>query len=98
MACEAPRGVPEPHIWWERNGVQIPTTGRVRQEAEELVFASITEKDAGIYICHAENRAGEKKQELSITVASKQVSLFSEGGVFCVYVHTWSLRLVGRMV
>lgn len=70
VACEAPRGVPEPHIWWERNGVQIPTTGRVRQEAEELVFASITEKDAGIYICHAENRAGEKKQELSITVAT----------------------------
>ncbi|XP_042320509.1 inactive tyrosine-protein kinase 7 [Sceloporus undulatus] len=70
VTCVAPRGVPEPHIWWERNNVQVPTTGRVRQEAQDLVFTSIAEKDAGLYTCHAVNKAGEKKQDLTITVAT----------------------------
>ncbi|XP_077192883.1 inactive tyrosine-protein kinase 7 isoform X1 [Paroedura picta] len=71
VICYAPRGVPEPHIWWEKDGVRVPTTGRVRQEAEELIFEGITEKDAGIYTCHAANKAGEKKQDQIITVATK---------------------------
>ncbi|XP_067319585.1 inactive tyrosine-protein kinase 7 isoform X2 [Anolis sagrei] len=70
VTCVAPQGVPEPRIWWERNNVQIPTTGRVRQEAEDLVFSSIVEKDAGQYTCHAANKAGEKTQNLIITVAT----------------------------
>ncbi|XP_020652559.3 inactive tyrosine-protein kinase 7 [Pogona vitticeps] len=70
VTCVAPRGVPEPHIWWERNNAQIPTTGRVHQEAQDLVFTSIGEKDAGLYTCHAVNKAGEKKQDLTITVAT----------------------------
>ncbi|XP_044284906.1 inactive tyrosine-protein kinase 7 [Varanus komodoensis] len=70
VTCVAPQGVPEPQIWWERNSVRIPTTGRVRQEAEDLVFASLGEKDAGIYTCHAVNKAGEKKQDLTVTVAT----------------------------
>uniref|UniRef100_A0A7M4EQM9 Inactive tyrosine-protein kinase 7 n=1 Tax=Crocodylus porosus TaxID=8502 RepID=A0A7M4EQM9_CROPO len=70
VACTAPRGVPKPHIWWERNGVRIPTSGRVHQEAGDLVFTSIAEKDAGIYTCYAANKAGEKKQNLNITVAT----------------------------
>ncbi|XP_003217573.2 inactive tyrosine-protein kinase 7 isoform X1 [Anolis carolinensis] len=70
VTCVAPRGVPEPRIWWERNNVQIPTTGRVRQEAEDLVFSSIVEKDGGQYTCHAANKAGEKTQNLIITVAT----------------------------
>lgn len=71
VSCAAPRGVPTPQVWWERNQERVPTAGRVYQEAEQLVFTSITEADAGIYTCHAANKAGEKKQELSITVASK---------------------------
>uniref|UniRef100_A0A8C3F6T7 Inactive tyrosine-protein kinase 7 n=1 Tax=Chrysemys picta bellii TaxID=8478 RepID=A0A8C3F6T7_CHRPI len=70
VACPAPRGVPHPRVWWERNGVPIPTSGRVRQEAEELVFTSVTGSDAGTYTCHAANKAGEKKQDLSVTVAT----------------------------
>ncbi|KAM6460905.1 inactive tyrosine-protein kinase 7 [Liasis olivaceus] len=70
VTCVAPHGIPEPRIWWERNNVQIPTTGRVHQEAGDLVFTTIVEKDAGIYTCHAVNKAGEKKQDLSITVAT----------------------------
>ncbi|KAM9273145.1 inactive tyrosine-protein kinase 7 [Cariama cristata] len=70
VTCIAPRGIPTPQVWWERNQERVPTTGRVHQEAEQLVFTSITEADAGTYTCHASNKAGEKKQELSITVAT----------------------------
>uniref|UniRef100_A0A8C0F687 Protein tyrosine kinase 7 (inactive) n=1 Tax=Bubo bubo TaxID=30461 RepID=A0A8C0F687_BUBBB len=70
VACNAPRGIPTPQVWWERNQERLPTSGRVHQEAEQLVFTSITETDAGTYTCHAANKAGEKKQELSITVAT----------------------------
>uniref|UniRef100_A0A8D0FZR7 Inactive tyrosine-protein kinase 7 n=1 Tax=Sphenodon punctatus TaxID=8508 RepID=A0A8D0FZR7_SPHPU len=73
VACTAPRGVPKPRVWWERNGVHVPASGRVYQEAETLVFSNITEKDAGIYTCHAANKAGEKKQNLSITVATAPI-------------------------
>uniref|UniRef100_A0A8U7M4W8 Inactive tyrosine-protein kinase 7 n=1 Tax=Corvus moneduloides TaxID=1196302 RepID=A0A8U7M4W8_CORMO len=68
--CTAPQGIPTPQVWWERNQERVPTAGRVYQEAEQLIFTSITEMDAGIYTCHAANKAGEKKQELSITVAT----------------------------
>lgn len=72
VSCAPPRGVPEPQVWWERNQERVPAAGRVHQEAEQLVFTSITEADAGTYTCHAANKAGEKKQELSITVASRE--------------------------
>ncbi|KAK2531865.1 Ptk7 [Columba guinea] len=70
VACTPPRGIPTPQVWWERNQERVPTSGRVHQEAEQLIFTSITEADAGTYTCHAANKAGEKKQELSITVAT----------------------------
>ncbi|NXD18239.1 PTK7 kinase, partial [Nothocercus nigrocapillus] len=70
VACVAPWGVPPPQVWWERDQKQVPTTGRVYQEGEQLVFTSIAETDAGTYTCHAANKAGEKKQELIITVAT----------------------------
>ncbi|NWT76058.1 PTK7 kinase, partial [Prunella himalayana] len=70
VSCPAPQGIPTPQVWWERNQERVPTAGRVYQEAEQLIFTSITEMDAGIYTCHAANKAGEKKQELSITVAT----------------------------
>uniref|UniRef100_A0A8C9NLB7 Inactive tyrosine-protein kinase 7 n=1 Tax=Serinus canaria TaxID=9135 RepID=A0A8C9NLB7_SERCA len=70
VSCTAPQGIPTPQVWWERNQERVPTAGRVYQEAEQLIFTSITEMDAGIYTCHAANKAGEKKQELSITVAT----------------------------
>lgn len=74
VACTAPRGIPPPQVWWERNQERVPATGRVYQEAEQLIFTSITETDAGTYTCHAANKAGEKKQELNIIVASRQLS------------------------
>lgn len=82
VSCTPPRGVPAPQVWWERNQERVPAAGRVHQEAEQLVFTSITEADAGTYTCHAANKAGEKKQELSITVASRRLSGKGWGGVW----------------
>ncbi|XP_030051559.1 inactive tyrosine-protein kinase 7 isoform X2 [Microcaecilia unicolor] len=70
IACSPPRGLPEPTVWWERKGVKIPQRNRVYQDGNDLVFSLIAEKDAGIYTCHAANKAGERKQDLNITVAT----------------------------
>ncbi|KAM4772451.1 inactive tyrosine-protein kinase 7 [Rhinophrynus dorsalis] len=70
IACVPPRGSPTPVVWWERNGQRIPKMDRVYQDGVELIFSPITEKDAGTYTCHAANRAGERKQDLQITVAT----------------------------
>uniref|UniRef100_A0A6I8ND46 Protein tyrosine kinase 7 (inactive) n=1 Tax=Ornithorhynchus anatinus TaxID=9258 RepID=A0A6I8ND46_ORNAN len=69
VVCVAPRGLPEPSVWWERAGVRLPAHGSVYQEGRDLVFASTAEGDAGVYTCHAMNRAGQRHQELHVTVA-----------------------------
>uniref|UniRef100_A0A5F8GFI6 Protein tyrosine kinase 7 (inactive) n=1 Tax=Monodelphis domestica TaxID=13616 RepID=A0A5F8GFI6_MONDO len=70
VACIAPQGVPEPSVWWERAGAQVPHHGKVYQEGHVLVFANTTENDAGTYVCHAANQAGQRHQEVNITVAT----------------------------
>uniref|UniRef100_A0A8C9A702 Protein tyrosine kinase 7 (inactive) n=1 Tax=Prolemur simus TaxID=1328070 RepID=A0A8C9A702_PROSS len=78
VACLPPKGLPEPSVWWEHAGVRLPTHGRVYQKGHELVFASTTESDAGVYTCHATNLAGQRRQDVNITVASEH--LCPEGG------------------
>ncbi|XP_069345146.1 inactive tyrosine-protein kinase 7 isoform X3 [Eulemur rufifrons] len=70
VACVPPKGLPEPSVWWEHAGVRLPTHGRVYQKGHELVFASTTESDAGVYTCHAANLAGQRRQDVNITVAN----------------------------
>ncbi|XP_005853068.2 PREDICTED: inactive tyrosine-protein kinase 7-like [Myotis brandtii] len=70
VACLPPQGLPEPSMWWEHVGVRLPTHGRVYQKGRELVFASIAESDAGVYTCHAANLAGQRRQDVNITVAN----------------------------
>lgn len=78
VACLPPQGLPEPSVWWEHAGVRLPAHGRVYQKGHELVFARTAESDAGVYTCHAANLAGQRRQEVNITVASEY--LCSEGG------------------
>ncbi|XP_029609238.1 inactive tyrosine-protein kinase 7 isoform X1 [Salmo trutta] len=73
VPCTAPRGKPQPEVWWEREGVRVPTEGRVYQEGSELVFSPTEQGDSGSYTCVAQNKAGRKTQELTFTVATAPV-------------------------
>uniref|UniRef100_A0AC11C0B8 Protein tyrosine kinase 7 (inactive) n=1 Tax=Ovis aries TaxID=9940 RepID=A0AC11C0B8_SHEEP len=70
VACPPPQGLPEPSVWWEHAGARLPAHGRVYQQGHELVFASTAESDAGVYTCHAANLAGQRQQDVNITVAN----------------------------
>ncbi|XP_020789184.1 inactive tyrosine-protein kinase 7 [Boleophthalmus pectinirostris] len=86
VPCRAPRGKPEPDVWWERGGERVPTEGRVYQEDLDLVFSPTEAGDSGVYTCVAENKAGRRTQEVTFTVATAPVwvrrpqdSQFEEG-------------------
>uniref|UniRef100_A0A8C6CXY9 Protein tyrosine kinase 7 (inactive) n=1 Tax=Moschus moschiferus TaxID=68415 RepID=A0A8C6CXY9_MOSMO len=70
VACLPPQGLPEPSVWWEHAGARLPAHGRVYQQGHELVFASTAESDAGVYTCHAANLAGQRRQDVNVTVAN----------------------------
>ncbi|GAB1301123.1 Inactive tyrosine-protein kinase 7 [Apodemus speciosus] len=55
------------HAAFRTSGVH---SWRVHQKGLELVFATIAESDAGVYTCHAANLAGQRRQDVNITVAT----------------------------
>ncbi|XP_055073615.2 inactive tyrosine-protein kinase 7a [Misgurnus anguillicaudatus] len=71
VSCRPPRGRPDPEVWWERAGQNVPSEGRVYQKGLELVFSPALGEDSGTYTCFAQNKAGQKKQELTVTVATR---------------------------
>ncbi|KAJ8285013.1 hypothetical protein COCON_G00038630 [Conger conger] len=70
ISCYPPRGHPEPEVWWERGGARLPEEGRVYQEDLALVFSPTEAGDSGTYSCVAQNRAGTRRQDLTVTVAT----------------------------
>ncbi|KAJ8264218.1 hypothetical protein GJAV_G00146620 [Gymnothorax javanicus] len=70
VPCHPPNGIPKPEVWWERRGSRLPQEGRVYQDDLDLVFGPIEGGDSGSYTCVAHNRAGTRKQELRVTVAT----------------------------
>lgn len=81
VACPVPQGLPTPSVWWEHAGVRLPAYGKVYQKGHELVFAAIAESDAGVYTCHAANLAGQRRQDVNITVASEYSFPEGRGGL-----------------
>lgn len=81
VACPVPQGQPTPSVWWEHAGVRLPAYGKVYQKGHELVFAAIAESDAGVYTCHATNLAGQRRQDVNITVASEYSFPEGRGGL-----------------
>ncbi|KAK1791796.1 hypothetical protein P4O66_013777, partial [Electrophorus voltai] len=69
VPCAPPQGHPVPEVWWERAGVRVPSEGRVYQEGVDLIFSPAEVGDSGTYTCVARNKAGQKQQEVSVTVA-----------------------------
>ncbi|XP_064173611.1 inactive tyrosine-protein kinase 7-like [Anguilla rostrata] len=70
VRCKPPHGHPKPEVWWERGGVRLPQEGRVYQDDLSLVFSPTEGADSGSYTCVAQNRAGTRRQELAVTVAT----------------------------
>uniref|UniRef100_A0AAY4DME1 Inactive tyrosine-protein kinase 7 n=1 Tax=Denticeps clupeoides TaxID=299321 RepID=A0AAY4DME1_9TELE len=73
VSCQPPRGTPEPEAWWEHGGQRVATEGRVYQDGLDLVFSPTKGEDSGLYTCVAQNKAGQKKLDLTVTVATPPV-------------------------
>uniref|UniRef100_A0A9J7XEE5 Protein tyrosine kinase 7a n=2 Tax=Cyprinus carpio TaxID=7962 RepID=A0A9J7XEE5_CYPCA len=71
VTCRVPHGHPEPEVWWEHAGQRVPAEGRVYQDGLNLIFSPTRGEDSGTYTCFAQNKAGQRKQELTVTVATK---------------------------
>ncbi|MCJ8730435.1 hypothetical protein PDJAM_G00184440 [Pangasius djambal] len=69
IMCFPPHGHPKPVVWWEKDGARVPTKGRVHQQDGELIFNPTAVGDSGTYMCMAQNKAGQRRQEVSVTVA-----------------------------
>uniref|UniRef100_A0A9J8AV57 Protein tyrosine kinase 7a n=1 Tax=Cyprinus carpio carpio TaxID=630221 RepID=A0A9J8AV57_CYPCA len=70
VTCRVPHGHPEPEVWWEHAGQRVPAEGRVYQDGLNLIFSPTRGEDSGTYTCFAQNKAGQRKQELTVTVAN----------------------------
>ncbi|XP_061600949.1 inactive tyrosine-protein kinase 7 isoform X1 [Cololabis saira] len=73
VTCKPPRGKPSPDVWWEREGTQVPTEGRVHQDGLDLVFSPTEGGDSGTYTCVAQNKAGRRTQDFTFTIATAPV-------------------------
>ncbi|XP_066534980.1 inactive tyrosine-protein kinase 7 [Hoplias malabaricus] len=69
LSCEAPGGHPLPKVWWEHEDEKVASEGRVYQQGLDLIFNPIKDRDSGTYTCVAQNKAGQKRQEFTVTVA-----------------------------
>ena len=66
IICEA-TGKPDPGIRWIHNG-KVKSSGT---KTAELTFTPITKKDAGMYICRANNSVGSAEKNYSLVVNCK---------------------------
>ncbi|XP_032811886.2 inactive tyrosine-protein kinase 7 isoform X1 [Petromyzon marinus] len=78
VQCGPVPGQPPPAVWWERDGARIGAGrgggGRVHvTDAGELRLDPARAGDSGTYQCVAENKAGRRQQEVTITVATVPV-------------------------
>ncbi|XP_064082631.1 protein sax-3-like [Macrobrachium nipponense] len=61
LPCRAPKGVPEPHLVWLRDGREMTNTSRVSVAVDgDLVITDVTLEDSGMYVCRAQNVAGSR--------------------------------------
>ncbi|XP_047463919.1 neural cell adhesion molecule 1a isoform X10 [Mugil cephalus] len=69
LACDAD-GFPEPTVTWAHNNVVLETGDKyiLNEDGSELVIKDVKKVDEGDYTCIAKNKAGEKREEVSLNV------------------------------
>ncbi|XP_035761291.1 neural cell adhesion molecule 1a [Neolamprologus brichardi] len=69
LACDAD-GFPEPTVTWAHNGVVLEDGDKysLNDDGSELLIKHVTKVDEGDYTCIAKNKAGEKTEEVSLSV------------------------------
>ncbi|XP_039595048.1 inactive tyrosine-protein kinase 7 [Polypterus senegalus] len=71
VVCRPPRGHPEPTVWWEKDEQRFTSSGRVYQDGNSLFFSPAEGGDSGKYTCVAENKAGQRRRDVVVTVATR---------------------------
>lgn len=62
LRCRPPKGEPEAHVRWVKDGEKLAQSSRVSvSEQGDLFFAHTQKSDTGMYTCIAYNKAGEKE-------------------------------------
>ena len=63
MDCKAPRGSPEPIVWWEKNSTPLQLTAENHRIFENgtLALLNASLADNGEYRCVAQNDAGSRR-------------------------------------
>lgn len=98
ISCTPPLGHPEPVVWWEKDGARVPSKGRVYQQDRDLIFSPATARDSGTYICMAQNKAGQRRQEVSVTVAGEDGRIITRCSLLFKTSNSDLLRVLPRTV
>lgn len=63
-------GIPKPEVTWERDGVEIPSSGPnyMMHRSGSLHFSPVDVEDSGEYRCTATNEAGSVSRDFSLSV------------------------------
>jgi hypothetical protein len=69
LSCVA-RGDPPPEITWKKQGGSLPLK-RAHFDEERFLISNVSEQDAGVYVCVAENKAGSITSSATVTVLRK---------------------------
>ncbi|XP_049322460.1 neural cell adhesion molecule 1a isoform X10 [Astyanax mexicanus] len=69
LACSAD-GYPEPIVTWAHNNVVLVPDEKysLNDDGSELTIKDVKKVDEGDYVCIARNKAGEKEEEVSLSV------------------------------
>jgi hypothetical protein len=74
MACQPPKGLPEPSARWKKDGEMVQPGGRLRLDSEgSLIISDARKEDSGVYICIGFNAAGQRESSPArLSVLGKQ--------------------------
>ncbi|XP_029115512.1 neural cell adhesion molecule L1-like protein isoform X2 [Scleropages formosus] len=67
LECMA-EGFPTPVVTWTKSGENLPNHSSIENFRKRLVIPKINKDNEGIYVCKAENSAGETTHEFHVTV------------------------------